>query len=133
MRKRLGVVVTALLLTSARIWAHHSFAAEYDINKPLTVSGTVIRFEWTNPHAWLYIDGRDQNGKAASWSFEMSSPNGLIHRGWTSTALKHGDHVTAEGYRAKDGSNVANASTVTLPDGRQLFARSLTTLGGPLK
>jgi hypothetical protein len=123
----------ALLLTTMRSSAHHAFAAEYDENRRVTVSGIVTRFEWTNPHAWLYIDGRDQNGKAASWSFEMSSPNGLIHRGWTSTALKHGDHVTAEGYRAKDGSNVANASTVTLPDGRQLFARSLTTLGGPLK
>lgn len=116
-----------------RISAHHAFAAEYDEHKRVTVSGTVTRFDWTNPHAWLYVDGKDESGKAASWSFEMGSPNGLLHRGWTRTELRKGDQIFIEGYRAKDGRTVANASIVTLPDGRKLFGGFQTTPGAPAK
>src|SRR5579862_6568523 len=112
MSKTLCVAATALMLSTIRISAHHSFAAEYDENKRVTVSGTVTSFDWANPHAWLYVDAKDANGKVTNWGFEMGSPGGLIHRGWTRTALKKGDHVTVDGYGAKDGSNRANARTV---------------------
>jgi hypothetical protein len=117
----LSAAATALLLTTMRISAHHAFAAEYDEKKRVTVSGTVTRFEWTNPHAWLYVDGKDESGKVTIWNFEMGSPNGLVRRGWTRTALKKGDQVTVGGYGAKDGNDIANVRTVTMPDGRKLF------------
>jgi Family of unknown function (DUF6152) len=110
-----------MLLTVARIPAHHAFASEYDENRLVTVSGIVTGFTWTNPHAWLYVNGKDESGKIANWSFEMGSPNGLIHRGWRKAELRPGDQITIDGYRAKDGKNVANARNVTMPDGRKLF------------
>ena len=122
-----------LLLTTMRTWAHHAFASEYDENKRVTVSGTVSEFKWTDPHAWLSVDRKDESGKVARWSFEMGSPNGLLHRDWRRTELKNGDPVTVEGYRAKNGSNVANASTVTMSDGRKLFGGFQTTPGAPVK
>src|SRR5215469_13020506 len=105
----------ALLLSAIGASAHHSFAAEYDENKRITISGIVTQFEWTNPHALLYVDGRDAEGKAGSWKFEMGSPGGLESRGWKRADLKKGDQITVDGYAAKDGSNLANARTVTLP------------------
>jgi len=115
------VLAAVLLLTAMRASAHHSFAAEYDANKLVTVSGAVTRFSWTNPHALLYVAEPDESGKVTIWKFEMGSPNGLLHRGWRRGELKKGDPVTVDGYAAKDGSNLANARTVTLPDGRKLF------------
>jgi hypothetical protein len=126
-------ILSALLLTAMRIPAHHAFAAEYDENKRVTVSGTVTKFEWNNPHAVLYVDGKDASGRIASWTFEMGSPNGLLHRGWTRTALKKGDQITLEGFAAKDGSNKANAATVTMPDGRKLWGGFFSTPGNPGK
>src|SRR5271154_1376364 len=111
MSRTLWAAAAALLLATTRISAHHAFAAEYDENKRVTVSGMVTRFEWTNPHVWLYVDGKDENDKVASWSFEMGSPNGLLRRGWRRMELKKGDRITVEGFRAKDGRNVANAGT----------------------
>jgi hypothetical protein len=133
MNKTVCAAAAILLLATLRISAHHAFAAEYDENKRVTVSGTVTRFKWTNPHAWLYVDGKDESGKVTSWSFEMGSPNGLTKRGWTSAELKEGDQVTVQGFGAKDESNVANASTVTLPGGRKLFGGFQTTPGAPAK
>jgi hypothetical protein len=131
--RTLYAAAAALLLATLRISAHHAFAAEYDENKLVTVSGTVTGIKWTNPHAWLYVDGKDASAKVTTWSFEMGSPNGLLHRGWTRTDLKKGDPVTVDGYRAKNGRNVANARTVTLPDGRKLFGGFQTTPGAPAK
>jgi hypothetical protein len=133
MSKLLPAAAVALLLPAMRMSAHHAFAAEYDENKLVAVSGTVTAFKWTNPHAWLYVDGKDESGKATSWSFEMGSPGGLNRRGWKSTELKKGDQVTVDGYAAKDGSNLANARTVTLPDGRKLFGGFKSTPGAPVK
>jgi len=133
MSRTLWAAGAALLLATMRISAHHAFAAEYDENKVVTVSGKVTGFKWTNPHAWLYIDGRDESGKVTNWGFEMGSPNGMLHRGWTRTDLKKGDQITIDGFRAKNGSNVANARTVTLPDGRKLFGGFQTTPGAPGK
>jgi hypothetical protein len=133
MIKTLSAAAAALLLATMRISAHHAFAAEYDESKRVTISGRVTRFEWTNPHAWMYVDGKDESNKIASWSFEMGSPNGLLRRGWRRMELKPGDQVTVEGYRAKDGRNVANAGTVTTPDGRKLFGGFRSTPGAPVR
>jgi Family of unknown function (DUF6152) len=133
MRRTVCAAAAALLLATMRISAHHAFTAEYDENKRVTISGTVTKFEWTNPHAWLYVDGKDESQRVTTWSFEMGSPNGLLHRGWSRAELKKGDPVTVEGYRAKDGGNVANARTVTMPDGRKLFGGFQSTPGAPTK
>jgi hypothetical protein len=133
MTKALSAALALLLLTMMPASAHHAFAAEYDQNKLVTVSGTVTDFKWTNPHAWLYVDGTDQNGNVTSWRFEMGSPGGLLHRGWRKLELKKGDPVTVDGYAAKDGSNMANARIVTMPDGRKLFGGFKSTPGAPEK
>lgn len=133
MSRTLCAAAAALMVATMRLSAHHAFAAEYDENKRVTVSGTVTKFEWVNPHAWLYVDGKAEGGSVTQWSFEMGSPNGLLHRGWRRVELKEGDRVTVEGYCAKDGRNVANASTVTLPDGRKLFGGFQSTPGPHVK
>jgi DNA/RNA endonuclease YhcR with UshA esterase domain len=104
--------------------AHHSFAAEYDMSKPLTVTGVVTKVEWLNPHARLFIDVKDETGKVTNWEFELQAPNTLIRSGWTRTSVKPGDKVTVEGYSAKDGSNLGNAVSITLPDGRKIKGRN---------
>ena len=129
MSRVLCALAVALLLTAIQTSAHHAFAAEYDENKLVTVSGTVTEFEWINPHAWLYIDGKDANGTPGNWSFEMGAPGGLASRGWKKGDLKKGDQVTVDGYAAKDRSNVANARTVILPNGRKLFGGFQSTPG----
>jgi len=111
MKKTVCAAAAALLLmTTMRASAHHAFAAEYDENRHVTVSGTVTGFKWIHPHAWLYVDRQDENGKVTKWSFEMGSPGGLTARGWQKTELKAGDRVTVEGFGAKDRRNVANAA-----------------------
>jgi uncharacterized protein DUF6152 len=128
-----GAAALGLLFPARPASAHHAFAAEFDAKKSIKISGTITKLEWTNPHAWLYVDVKDESGKLTSWSFELGSPNGLMRQGWRRTSLKEGDQVTIEGYGAKDGSNTANARSVTLPDGRKLFAGSPETDGGPAK
>jgi len=128
-----GAVCLAMLLAAIPAPAHHAFSAEFDSNKRVKVSGVVTKLEWTNPHAWLYVDVKDDSGKVTNWAFEMGSPNTLIRQGWRKTALKEGDQVAIEGYAAKDGSKIANARSVTLPDGRKVFAGSPETDGGPAK
>ena len=126
-----GTVTAALLLATLRLAAHHAFAAEYDANKRVAVSGTVTEFKWTNPHVWVYLDTKDAGGSVTRWSFEMGSPAGLQRRGWTKTELKEGDQIIVEGFGAKDGRNVANAGAVTLPSGRKLFGGFQSTPGAP--
>lgn len=133
MSRTLRAAAVVLLFTAFRTSAHHAFAAEYDENKVVTVSGVVAKFEWTNPHALLYVDGRDAEGKAGGWKFEMGSPGGLESRGWKRTDLKNGDQITVDGYAAKDGSSMANARTVRLADGRKLFGGFQSTPGNPFK
>ena len=123
-------LAVVLGLAAVPALAHHSFAAEYDAAKPVNMTGTVTKVEWMNPHARFYVDVKDESGKVTNWEFELGSPNGLMRRGWTRNSLKQGDAVTVSGYAAKDGSNLGNARTVNLADGRKVFAGS-TDDGGP--
>lgn len=130
--KMLVMFALGLAVLVAPALAHHSFAAEYDDKKPVTMTGTVTKVEWLNPHARFYIDVKDDSGKVTNWEFELGSPNGLMRKGWTRNSLKPGDVVTVDGYRAKDGSNLGNARTVNLADGRKVFAGSADD-GAPTK
>jgi hypothetical protein len=120
----LTVAAAGALWLTALASAHHSFAAEFDRNMPITVSGTVTKVEWMNPHARFYIDAKDDAGATVNWDFELASPNGLMRRGWNRNSMKIGDVVTVTGHRAKNNPHVGNASTVTLADGKRLFAGS---------
>ena len=125
MRYRIGVfAAVAALVATVPVVAHHSFAAEYDANKPLTLKGTVTKVEWTNPHARFYVDVKDDSGQITNWNLELASPNVLVRNGWTRKSLNVGDEVTVQGSAAKDGSKMANARAVTLADGRRVFAGS---------
>ncbi len=114
-----------MLLASVPAIAHHSFAAEFDSAKPIKLTGSVTKIEWMNPHAYFYIDVKDEKtGQVANWGLEMGSPNGLMRQGWTRNSMKVGDVITVEGSAAKDGSNIGNARSVSLAGGQRLFAAS---------
>lgn len=112
----------ALLAISVTVVAHHSFAAEFNANSPVTVNGVVNKMDWVNPHSWIYVDVKGTDGKVVTWRFEMGPPNALLRMGWRKDSIPPGTPVKIEGYRAKSGEAVANAKTVTLPDGRELFS-----------
>ena len=124
MKQPMAGLVLVLLLAPLSLVAHHSFAAEFDSSKPVTVKGAVSKVEWTNPHIWIYVDNKDANGVVSKWQCELGSPNSLMRQGWRSDSLKKGDEVTIDGTRAKDGSNTCNARTVRLADGTRMFAGS---------
>ena len=110
------------LLAAVTALPHHSFSAEFDVNRPITLTGTVTRVEWTNPHAWVFIDTEDGDGRLQSWAIELLGVNTLIRRGWTRDRVKAGDILSVEGFGARDGTNTGNASTVTMANtGEQLW------------
>jgi uncharacterized protein DUF6152 len=123
--KVLGVATLFLVAVSA--YAHHPFAAEYDWTKPVTITGMVNKLEWTNPHAVLYVDGKDQNGQAKHWSLEMGSPAALTRAGWNRNSVKMGDQITVEGWMSKTKDDRANVKSVKLADGKELSGASSIT------
>ena len=130
MKAKVAVSVVALGLAAAtiRLFAHHSFAAEFDADRPLNMKGVVTKIEWSNPHTYFYVDVTQPDGKVVNWGMEMGSPNGLMRAGWTRNTMKVGDEVTVEGSQAKDGALVGNARAVTLLEtGKRLFAASSQT------
>lgn len=122
MRTAAVVVAVLVLVATAETAGHHSFAAQYDADKQVTLAGTITRVEWTNPHTYFYLDVVDDAGKVVNWAVEGGAPNVLYREGWKPTSLKAGDRVTILGARARNGSNQVNALSVRLPDGRCVFA-----------
>jgi hypothetical protein len=130
MKAKVGAftAVAGLVLTTVGVMAHHSFAAEFDANRPLNLKGIVTKIEWSNPHTYFYLDVTDPDGKVVNWGMEMGSPNGLMRAGWTRNTLHVGDEVTVEGAQAKDGTYVGNARAVVLAaTGKRLFAATSQT------
>ena len=124
MKRIASFVLGVALLVPHTVIGHHSFDAEFDRNKPVTLKGSVTRVDWGNPHIWVFMDVKDETGKVSNWGVEGGAPNALFRNGWRKDSLKVGDIVTVEGFRGRDGSQRANANRVTLPDGRRVFAGS---------
>jgi hypothetical protein len=119
-----------VFLWNSPIRAHHSFASEYDAQKPVRMSGSVTKVEWTNPHVHFYVTVKDEAGTVSEWEFSMGAVNGLLRRGWMRSMLKPGDAVTVDGYLARDGSRLANARIVTLSDGRTMSGGTIPDAPG---
>jgi hypothetical protein len=133
MRARVSLRVAAVsvaLAAAPSLTAHHAFSAEFDANRPIKLRGTVTKVDWINPHSWIHLDVKKDDGKVESWMIEGGPPGVLVRRGWTKTSLAPGTEILVEGYQSKDGSQRANGRDVTFPDGRKLFVGSSGT-GAP--
>jgi hypothetical protein len=120
----LAAASIGLALAAVPVWAHHSFAAEFDANKPIKLHGVVTKMDWMNPHSWIHIDVKGEDGKVVHWDIECGSPNTLFRRGLTKASLPVGTEINVDGYLAKDGENKANGRDVTLENGQKLFLGS---------
>jgi hypothetical protein len=125
--------MSAVVLSTAPLRAHHAFAAEFDSEQPVQLRGTVTKMEWINPHSWIHIDVRNDNGTTTAWMIECGSPNTLLRRGMNRNSVTEGLVILVDGYRAKDGSNKANGRDVTLPDGKKLFLGGSSGAEAPQK
>jgi hypothetical protein len=122
--RTIGIVVSAAMLFAGSAYAHHAFTAEFDPNAPVEISGKITEMLWSNPHAWIYIDVEGADGEVVNWSFETGGANGLIRRGWRREDLAYGAEVLITGWQVRSGGPSGNASSITFPDGRRLFAGS---------
>jgi hypothetical protein len=125
------IFCVGLALSAATALAHHSFAAEFDANAPISLTGTLTKMEWVNPHGWIYIDVKDQSGKVVNWAIEAGAPNALLRRGLRKTDFPIGSEVVVKGFKAKNGTPTANGQTVTFKDGRNFFLGASDTPGTP--
>jgi hypothetical protein len=130
MKRLAAVLVSAALFGAPAAFAHHAFSAEFDANQPITLRGTVTKMEGINPHSWLYVDVKGPDGSVTNWAVEAGAPNAMFRRGWNKNSIPVGIEVVVDGYRAKNGKNIANGRDVTLPDGKKLFVGSSGT-GAP--
>jgi hypothetical protein len=124
MRIKPLLAIAALAIAPSAVWAHHSFAAEFDPSKPVKLKGTVTQMEWINPHSWIHMDVKNPDGTVSNWMIEGGSPNALLRRGFTKNSLPVGSEIIVEGYQAKDASNRANGRDLTFADGTKLFLGS---------
>ena len=122
MRTRIVLLFAGLLSTAVPVLAHHSFSAVFDGTKKVSLTGTVTKLEWANPHIWVYFDAKEPNGSVTAWQCEGGAPNSLVRQGWNKNSRKTGDVIAVEGSRAKDGSNTCSVSSVKTADGKRLFA-----------
>ena len=130
LRNLVSAAALAAIMGATSVVAHHSFAAEFDANKLVSLKGVVTKMEWINPHSWLHIDVKNADGTTTAWMIEGATPNTLLRRGFTREAVKAGTEITIIGYRAKNGANRANGRDLILPDGSRLFMQSSGT-GAP--
>jgi Family of unknown function (DUF6152) len=121
MKRAVLIAASTLSLGAASAWAHHAFAAEFDASKPLTLRGVVTKMEWINPHSWIHLEVKNEDGTTTSWMVEGGSPNSLLRMGFRKNSLQPGSEILVEGYQAKDGSNRAVGKDLTFADGRRLF------------
>ena len=124
------VVLIFAVSVSSSLRAHHSFAAEFDANQPVTLKGTVVKMDWVNPHTWIHLDVKNPDGSVTRWMIEGGTPNTLVRRGFTKKSLEAGTEITIQGCRAENGANRANGADMILPDGKRLFLGSSGT-GAP--
>lgn len=119
---RYFLAAAALALSAASVSAHHSFAATFDVNQPITITGKIVEMRWSNPHAWIYVEAAEADGKLVKWAFETSAANQLYRRGWRREHIVPGTEVTISGWRARNGTPTGNVDTIKLPDGKEMFS-----------
>jgi Family of unknown function (DUF6152) len=127
----LAAAAAGVLISTVSLLAHHAFTAEFDTKKPVKLRGTIAKIEMVNPHSWIYIDVKNDDGSVSQWMLEAGSPNVLVRRGFSKAAIPKGTEVIFEGFQAKDGSNRANGRDITFPDGKKLFIGSTGSEGPP--